>query len=148
MTKDWVHGVGHSPVCQMLLQIVVRAVIKSSPPAWTSSAGMLSTPADLPFFNNCTAALHFYAKDGVVTLCVCLGTVRYLWISIGLVIVQLSTVPCPSVQYLSFFCEAFSSTILDSCSFSLFHSGQVFHELVCPLTVVLPQSFFNLFFFF
>ena len=50
MTKDWVYGVGHSPVCQILLQIVVRAVITSSPPAWTSSAGMLSTPAD------CTAA--------------------------------------------------------------------------------------------
>ena len=39
MTKDCVHGVGHSPVCQILLQIVVRAVITSSPPAWTSSAG-------------------------------------------------------------------------------------------------------------
>ena len=56
MTKDWVHGVGHSPVCQILLQIVVRAVITSSPPAWTSSAGMLSTPADFPFFNDCTEA--------------------------------------------------------------------------------------------
>ena len=55
MTKDWVHGVGHSPVCQILLQIVVRAVITSSPPAWTSSAGMLSTPADFPFFSDCTA---------------------------------------------------------------------------------------------
>ena len=33
MTKDWVHGVGHSPVCQILLQIVVRAVITSSPPS-------------------------------------------------------------------------------------------------------------------
>ena len=43
MTKDWVHGVGHSPVCQILLQIVVKAVITSSPPAWTSFAGMLST---------------------------------------------------------------------------------------------------------
>ena len=30
-------------------------------------------------------------------------------------------------------------TILDSSSFPLFHSGLVFHELVCPLTVVLPQ---------
>ena len=39
MTKDLVHGAGHSPVCQILLQIVVRAVITSSPPAWTSSAG-------------------------------------------------------------------------------------------------------------
>ena len=56
MTKDWFHGVGHSPVCQIWLQIVVRAVITSSPPAWTSSAGMLSTPADFPFFNDRTAA--------------------------------------------------------------------------------------------
>ena len=56
MTKDWVHGVGRSPVCQILLQIVVREVITSSPPAWTSSAGTLSTPADFPFFNDCTAA--------------------------------------------------------------------------------------------
>ena len=46
MTKDWVHGVGHSPVCQILSQIVVRAVITTSPPAWTTSAGMSSTPAD------------------------------------------------------------------------------------------------------
>ena len=56
MTKDWVHGVGHSPVCQILLQIVVRAMITSSPPAWTSSAGMLSIPADFPLFSSCTAA--------------------------------------------------------------------------------------------
>ena len=28
--KDWAHGVGHSPVCQILLQIVVRAVITPS----------------------------------------------------------------------------------------------------------------------
>ena len=55
MTKDWVHGVGHSPVYQVLLKIVVREVITSSPPAWTSSAGM-STPADFPFFSDRTAA--------------------------------------------------------------------------------------------
>ena len=30
-------GVGHSPVCQSLLQIVVGAVFTSSPPTWTSS---------------------------------------------------------------------------------------------------------------
>ena len=41
-------GWDHSPVCQILLQIVVRAVITSSPPAWTSCAWMLSTPADFP----------------------------------------------------------------------------------------------------
>ena len=73
MTKDWVHGVGHSPVCQILLQIVVRAVITSSQPVWTISAGMMSAPADLPFFNDCTAASTFFAKDGVVVLCICLG---------------------------------------------------------------------------
>ena len=56
MTKNCVHGVCLSPVCQILLQIVTRAVITSSPPAWTSSAGSLSTPADFPFFNECTAA--------------------------------------------------------------------------------------------
>ena len=56
MTKDWVHGVDYSPVCKILLQIVVRADITCSPPDWASSAGMLSTPADLPFFNECTAA--------------------------------------------------------------------------------------------
>ena len=38
--KDWFHGVGHSAVCQIFLLIVVRAVITSSPPAWTSSAGI------------------------------------------------------------------------------------------------------------
>ena len=64
MTKDWVHGVGHSPVCQILLQILVRAVITSSPPAWTSFAGMLSTPADFPFFNNCTAASTSLRRKG------------------------------------------------------------------------------------
>ena len=55
MTKDWVHGVDHSTVCQILSQIV-RVVITSSPPAWTSSAAMSSTLADFPFFNDCTAA--------------------------------------------------------------------------------------------
>ena len=39
----------------MLLHIVVTAVIASSPPAWTCSAGMLSIPADFPFFNDCAA---------------------------------------------------------------------------------------------
>ena len=56
MTKAWVHGVCHFPVCQILLQIVVRALITSSAPALTSSAGMLSTPADFPFFSDCTEA--------------------------------------------------------------------------------------------
>ena len=56
LTKNWVHRVGHFPVCQILLQIIVRTVVTSSPPAWTSSAWMLSTQADFPFFSVCTAA--------------------------------------------------------------------------------------------
>ena len=89
-------------------------------------------------------SLHFCANDWVVILCVCPGTLQDWWISIGLVVVQLRAVFCPSVQYLSLFCEAFSWTILDSSRFPLLHSGQVFHQLVCPLTAVLPQSFSNL----
>ena len=64
MTKDCFHGVGHSPVCQILLQIVVRAVITSSPPARTSFAGMLSTPVDFPFFSDCTAESTSPLKGG------------------------------------------------------------------------------------
>ena len=44
------------PVCQILLQFVMTAVIASSSPVLSSSAGMLSTPADFPFFSDCTAA--------------------------------------------------------------------------------------------
>ena len=33
---------------------------------------------------------------------------------------------------------------MDSSHFPLFHSGQVFYQLVCPLTVVVPQIFFSL----
>ena len=49
--------VGHSPVVQILLQIEVRmSIIMASPPAWTNSAGMLSTPADFPISSALTAA--------------------------------------------------------------------------------------------
>ena len=50
-----VQGVGHSPVFQILLQMRNISII-ASPPAWTSSDGMLSTPADLSFFSDFTAA--------------------------------------------------------------------------------------------
>ena len=69
MTKDWVHGVGNSPVCQILLQIVVRTVITSSTPAWTSSAGMLLTPADfqvgLPLVNHSTTNSHWLVNHSI-----------------------------------------------------------------------------------
>ena len=62
MTKDKVHGLGHSPVCQILSQIVVRAVITSSLPAWTSSVEMLSTLADFHFFSDYTVASNFLRR--------------------------------------------------------------------------------------
>ena len=49
--------VGHSPVFQVLLQIEVRMSIMASPPAWTNSAGMLSTPANLPIFRSSCVCL-------------------------------------------------------------------------------------------
>ena len=113
MTKDWVQGVGLSPVCQILWQIVVRVVITSSLPAWTSSAGMLLTPADFPFFNDWTAvSASLWRMEWSSS--VCSGTVQYWRISVDIVILQLRTVFCPSVQYLSFFCEAFSWKIVDT----------------------------------
>ena len=48
--------VGHSPVFQILLQIAVRMSAVASAPAWTNSAGMLSTSADFPIFRALTAA--------------------------------------------------------------------------------------------
>ena len=54
--RDWVHRVGHSPVCQILLQIVSRVLIMDFPSACTSSAGTLSAPADFPFLSDFTAA--------------------------------------------------------------------------------------------
>ena len=55
MTIDWVHGVGQSSVCQILLQISVRMLVTAFLPACINSAGMLSTPADFPFFKDLTA---------------------------------------------------------------------------------------------
>ena len=104
LAKDWVHGVGHSPVCQILLQIAVRAVISSSPPAWASSAGMLSTPADFPFFSDCTAASTYLRRMGWSSSVSVWGQFS----TVGIVIVQLRAVFSPSVQYLSFLREAFS----------------------------------------
>ena len=48
--------VGHSPGFLILLQIAVRMSIMVSPPVWTNSAGMLSTPADFHIFSALTAA--------------------------------------------------------------------------------------------
>ena len=61
--SDWVHGVGHSPVLQILLQISVKTSVMVSPPAWTSSAGILSNPTDVPFLSAATENLNFLTKN-------------------------------------------------------------------------------------
>ena len=57
-------------------------MITSSPPAWTSSAGMLSTPADFPFFNDYTAASTSVRRMGwssSVSVCVQFSTDGSPW---------------------------------------------------------------------
>ena len=48
MIIDLVHGVGHSPVSQILLQMIVRVEIMASPPFFINSTGMLSSNDDFP----------------------------------------------------------------------------------------------------
>ena len=118
-------------------------MITSSPPAWTRSAGMLSTPADFPFFSDCTAASTSPRRMG--------------WSSSVSVWVQFSTDGSPLALWL-YSSEQYSVHRFSICrssvrhfperswtvvEFPLFHSGQVFHQLVCPLTAVL-QIFINL----
>ena len=95
---------------------------------------MLSTPADSPFFNDCIAASTLW---------------RMGWSSSVSVWGQFSTDGSPlalwlysSEQY-SVHRFSISRSSVDGSSFPLFHSGQVFRELVCPLTVVLPQICFS-----
>ena len=84
---------------------------------------VLSQSPVLKFFNPrankvtvLLCCLHFFVKDGVIVLCVHLGTFQYWWI-------LRFSVFCPLVWYLSFFCKAFSWIVLDSSSFPLFHSS-------------------------
>ena len=56
ITRYWFHVVVHSPVSQILLHVVVRMSIMAPPPAWTNSAGVLSTPTDFSIFSALTAA--------------------------------------------------------------------------------------------
>ena len=56
MIIDLVHGVGHSAVPQILLQMIMRVKIMASPPFCINSAGMLSSPGDFPPFRHFTVA--------------------------------------------------------------------------------------------
>ena len=87
----------------------MRAVITSSPPAWTSSAGMLSTPADFPFFNDCTAASTFQRRMG--------------WSSSVSAWVQFSTDGSPLTLWL-YSSEQYSVHRFSICRFSVRHSPE------------------------
>ena len=131
MTTDLVHKVGHSLACQILFKIVMRAVITSSQPAWTSSAGMLSTPADEGWGDHplCLSGNSSVLMD-LHWPCDCTA--------------QSSTLPIGSISICRSSVRHFPERSWTICSFPLFHTSQVFHQLVCPFTVVLPQVFFNL----
>ena len=50
MVSDWVHEVGHLPVCQILLQKMVSMSITAFCPCFKRLVGMLSIPAACPHF--------------------------------------------------------------------------------------------------
>ena len=64
MIRDWFFGMGHSPACHILLQILCKALITASPPAWISSPGILPVPGDFLFLSDFTAALTSSRKIG------------------------------------------------------------------------------------
>ena len=136
MTKDWVHGVDHSLSARSCGYCFATCLDQY---CWD-----VVNSGWLPFLQWSYCSFHFFAKSGMVVLCVCLGTVQYWWISTGLVIAQLRAVFSPLVQCFSFLCKAYAWAVLDCSSFPLFHSSQIFHKLVYPFAVVLPQIFFNL----
>ena len=128
MTKGWVNGLGQ--ILSTRLGQLRWDVVNSS---WLLFLQWLRTAASISL-----------RRMGWLSSVSVWGTVQYRWLSIGRVIVQIRAVFCPSVLYLSFFCEAYSWTTLDSGGFPVFNSGQIFRQLVFPLTVVLPEILFNL----
>ena len=100
-SEVWVHRVGHSPVSQILLPIVFRAVITSSPPALLGPVLMRCCQLQLTFLSSMIVLQPPLLSEGWGGHPLCLGTVQHWWISIGLVVVQLRAVFCSSVQYLT-----------------------------------------------
>ena len=67
MRSNWVYGVGHFFIIHILFHMAVRALMTCSPPALISSAGILSTPDDFPFFSAFTATPnhHLFESDSL-----------------------------------------------------------------------------------
>ena len=137
ITSDWFQGVGHSPVCQILLQMLRSKSIMVS--AWSSSAGILSAPALFPGLSDFTAASTSSRRMGRLSVLVtggCFstsGSPLTLWLY-------------SSEQYsvhllrISVFCEALPVFILYGGGTALFWTGQIFHQLISFLAVVLPKA--------
>ena len=85
--------VGHFTVFKILLQTQFRTSFMVSPSASTNHVGMLSTPADFPFFSALTAALILSRRRPSSGIRGLLSTVGPPSVS------QLSTVLCTSVKY-------------------------------------------------
>ena len=96
--KDLVHGVGHSSVCQIMMQIVLRAVITSSPPAWTSSAG--SCRLQLTSLSSMIVLQAPLLCEGLSGHPLCLSGESSVPMDLYWLCLQLRAVFCPSVQYL------------------------------------------------
>ena len=102
--RDWVHGVGHSTVCQILLQIVSSALVMAFPPACTSSAGTLSAPANFPFLSDFTSSrrMGYLLLEGrlillgLLWLCSCTARSSTRTTSLGCPVLQSDIFhPCP-----------------------------------------------------
>ena len=62
--------------------------IMASPPDWTNSAGMLSTPADFPFFSALIAASTSSSRIWCCTSSGISGRSSTIWVPISLVVVK------------------------------------------------------------
>ena len=118
--SPWGRPFSYSPD---LLQISVRTSIMVSPPAWTSSAGILSTPADFPFFQWCYCNLNFLTEDWLQIFFRGLAAVQYSVVSTTLIVVRFWAIFCPSAENLFFFSKTFPILVLDSWGPTLFLWG-------------------------
>ena len=88
-------------------QVRLSLIIMASPPAWTNSAVMLSTPDDLPTFSAFTAASPSSRRMGRCAV----GSQ---------VVVKVWAALCPPVKDFILFCETVPRLVLHGCTFTMF----------------------------
>ncbi|KAH3842448.1 hypothetical protein DPMN_115943 [Dreissena polymorpha] len=84
MMRDCVNGANH----YLYARSDRSNALALSPPACTSSPGMLSTPADFPVFSD-ICCFHFFTTGGMVVIVGFSRDIRDFWVSCGSVVVQL-----------------------------------------------------------